>query len=348
MPPSARQADKTTGAGPSLTELAERALSWWTGELRAMVPVALLARAPSRPNCPVDLFLDGDGTLTMRAGDKVEYFAGTESLGGIMSHLQHVRGRSPAVRLDVPRGFCLIRKSILPRRALRDARRLMMLETAENTPLMPEDMYADWYVESEEPETRRLHIRHVLLARERVASIRRQLEAEGLTVARLTVGHGEGRPLPVDLLSCDEPGLRAFLRMLSWPARLGFALAIILTCTLPFLLADRVERETSVIQDQRAEIIRRLQSIPGAAPAALDLARMPPAAEVLDEIAARLPQNATLQSITLADGKVGVTLAAGEIPALLQAMAGSAVLLPAAQADPGIATFTLGRSGGVP
>ncbi|SIQ86708.1 hypothetical protein SAMN05880582_104128 [Rhizobium sp. RU20A] len=344
MPPSARHADKTIGQTPGLTELGERFLSWWLGELRAMVPAALLARSPRRAACSVEIFLDAEGSLTLRAGDRVEYVANAEALSGIAATLP-LKGRARTVRLDVPRALCLIRKSTVPKRALREARRLMAIETAENTPLSPDEVHADWYVESEEPETGRLLIRHVLLARERIAAIREALDAERLTLARLTVGHSEGRPVPVDLLSRDEPGLRAFLQTLGWPARIGFAGAVLVFCAVPFLLADRVERQTRLIEDRRADIMHRLQSIPAATPTALDLAAMPPANDVLDEIAARLPANATLQTITLADGRVNVSLGAGDVSAFAEAMMGSAILKAEPTTDPSVATFSLIRRG---
>ncbi len=344
MHPSARQADKSIGQTPALSDLGERVLSWWLGELRAMVPAALLARAPRRAACAIDIFLDEEGSLTLKAGEKVEYVADATGLSGIAAALAP-KGRARTVSLDVPRALCLIRKSTLPKRALREARRLMAIETAENTPLSPNDVHADWYVESEEPEAGRLHLRHVLLARDRIAAIRQALEAEGLTLVRLTVGHGEGRPVPVDLLSRDEPGLRAFLRTLGWPARIGLAGAVLLVCVIPFLLADRVERQTRLIEERRADIMHRLQTIPAATPAALDLAAMPSANDVLDEIAARLPANATLQTLMLADGKVTVSLAAGDVAALAEAMTGSAVLRAEPPAGSGTATFSLMRRG---
>lgn len=341
IPPS----DKITGSSSTLTEWAERFVSWWIGELRGMVPSTLLARRPRRPPCPVEIFIGADDVLTLRSGDQATIFSGMSD-DGLASHLAStLMGRTPSVRIDVPRSACLVRKSFLPRRALRDARKLLALEAAENTPLAVDDVYADWYVEGEDPHSGQLLVRHVLLARPRIAAISAVLNELDLPLARVTVGHGEGRPLPVELLSGDEPGLRAFLRNLSVRARIFWATALVLVCVLPLVLLDRMERQTAWIQTQRAAVMQQLGRLPAADPVAMALAASPPLTEVLDAISDRLPSSVTFESLALAENRLTVTLATGEPAALRAAVQGSDILTADPSADAGGLTFTVHSQG---
>jgi hypothetical protein len=348
MPPAATPTEKMTGSSSTLTEMGERFITWWIGELRAMVPSSLLARTPRRPPCSVEIFVDADGILTVRTGEHVGVFANAADTN-LAEYLSTARlGRAPAVRLDVPHSACLVRKSVLPMRALRDARKLLELEMAENTPLSPDEVHSDWYVESEDPAARQLRVRHIILARTRLAAIRSVLEAQGLPMARLTVGHGEGRPLPVELLSGDEPGLRALLRSLSWRSRIMWIVGLGLLCAVPPLVLNRVEQKTALVEARRMEIMQQLRISPAADPVAIALASLPPLADVLNEIGARFPQSAALQSLDLVDNRLTVTLSKGDPAALVSAVQGSVILDVDNSAEAGRLVFTLKAQGDRP
>ena len=348
MRPAATPTEEITGSSSTLTEMGERFLRWWLGELRALVPPSFLARVPRRPPCSVEIFLDADGVLTLHNGDHVSVFANAADTN-LVDYLSSARlGRTPAVRLDVPQSACLVRKSVLPMRALRDARKLLEVEMAENTPLSPDEVYCDWYVESEDAAAKQLRVRHIILARTRLSSICSTLEAQGLPLARLTVGHGEGRPLPVELLSGDEPGLRALLRSLPWRSRILWLTALALLCALPFLVLNRVEQRMALIEARRMEIMQQLRTSPAADPIAVALASVPPLVDVLNEIAIRFPQSAALESLSLVDNRLTVTLAAGDPAALLSAAQKSAILDADSTAEAGRVAFTLITQGDKP
>lgn len=330
----------------SIFGAAEGFLEWWINELRAMVPVALLARSSRRSSCAIDMLVAADGMVTVHSSKQTETFPPGEE-AALKAHLAALaQPKVLTVRLDVPKALCLIRKSTLPKRALRDTRKILEMEISENTPLDPGEIYSDWYVETEDPTSGQLHIRQIILSRHRVAALRQILEDEHLHLSRLTVGHGEDRPVPVDLLARDDPSFRAFLGALSWKGRLAWGLALMLLCALPFLLVARSEQQMAALQQRRAEAMRQLQSVPAADPLVLALAIQPSPALVLDDVSSSLPGDATLASLDLANGNLTVTLTAAPQTPLSVALAGSKLLVDGRDLDERSASFRLAVPGG--
>lgn len=346
MKHSSKTTKKPMDTQSSIFGIAEGFFEWWINELRAMVPAALLARSAQRSNCAIDIVLSEDGTIAVHSAKQTGIFLrGQED--ALKAHLSALaEQRVATIRLDVPKASCLIRKSTLPKRALRDTRKILEMEISENTPLDPGEIYSDWYVETEDPIAGQLHIRQIILSRHRIATLRQILEDEHLHLSRLTVGHGEGRPVPVDLLARDDPSFRAFLTALSWKGRLAWGLALILLCALPFLLVARSEQQMAALQQRRAEAMRQLQSVPTADPLALLLAIQPSPAFVLDEVSAHLPEDATLASLELVNGNLTVALATPTQTRLSAALAGSKLLVNGRDLDERRASFQLAVPGG--
>jgi hypothetical protein len=332
-------------ASSSILELVERAVSWWLGELRAMVPSSLLARAPSRLKCPLDIYLDRSGSVLVKTAAGETLFSPGEDEACAAHLADAAGGRQLKVRLDIPRSLCLLRSSTIPKRALRSARQIMAVETAENTPLSPADTHWDWYVEGEDPATGSLLVRQVLVGRDRIATACGLIGRSGLELARLTVGHGEARPLPVDLLVEQEPGFRGFLRSFSWPARILWAGSLLLAAALPSLLNDRADRQLAELQTARADAMAQLQSLPVREPDAIGMAAelraVPSMATVLDGISARLPEQAVLQAVSHSAGILTLKIASGSVEATRQSLALDPLFEPAPGSDPGTLVFML-------
>jgi hypothetical protein len=312
----------------SLREIAEQAFHWWVGELRAMVPASLIAKAPNWRTCPVDIFMTDDGALKVCSKDCETQLSGVDDVA-LREHLATLAG---AVRIDVPRHLCLMRKTVLPKRALREARVLLALETAERTPFSEDTIYSDWFVEGEEQPSGQLHIRHIILARDRIAAIREILGETGLRLARITVGHGEGRPQPVDLFAHAEPGFRGFIQTLSWPARLVWTAAMLLLLAWPYFLIDRSERQLAAFEAQRAQVMRRVQAGPAVNPAGLgaatEIMARPAMMDILNEVSARLPPTVALQSVEWLDDRLTMQLATGTAAQVRDAFNDSPLLAP--------------------
>jgi hypothetical protein len=323
---------------PSLTEQGRRLLEWWIEELRALVPSTLMARAPNQRRSDLDLFLEADGRVSAKTGNDEPVQLSDEELDQVLGALGQ-GGKPVVISLDVPQAHCLVRKSIVPRQALRDVRTILSYELTENTPLKPEAVFSDWFVEGEDPVAHTLHLRHVVLAHTHIARIMAALDHAGLSLTRLTVGHGEERPLPVDLLSATDAGLRGFLQSLSVPARLLWGVALAVLVALPFLFIDRAGRELAGLADERVLAMRALAKGPAldnaSLKAAADLSAIPSLGSILDDISVRQPASVYYTGINFNAGHLTLLPGGGDAAALRQALQDSPLfaLQPAVTVD---------------
>ncbi|SES28423.1 hypothetical protein [Rhizobium sp. NFR03] len=323
----------------TLSETVRRGVGWWLGELRAMVPAAFLARAPGKRTCDLTIRMLPDGELTVETQDTAPLAVSSLEFAGVVDAIAE-RGRSATLHLDVPRTLCLVRASTLPRQALRAARAILGHEMTESTPLRPEAVLWDWYVEAEDPVTGQLHLRQVVLGRDRIARITTVVEAAGLSLSRITVDGSQGRGLPVDLLSTDDASLRGFIKGLSRPARLLWAAALAILLCLPFLVALRSGQTLEGLTAQKLDTMTKVRGLPPLdepSLAAVDvLGRAPKLTVLLDEISARQTTDVYYTGIDLADGRIRLRLGGGDPAALRASFDRSAILtaLPAERADP--------------
>ncbi|PIK73427.1 hypothetical protein CS379_08490, partial [Methylobacterium frigidaeris] len=125
-----------------------------------------------------------------------------------------IRGGQPEGRakIVVDPAACFIRTLDLPGVALPRMRAVLAQELEAATPFRADQVFSDWYVESEDPETRTLRVRHVVLKRARLGPLLAALAEAGLTASVVAVGPAEDRTMPVDLLSSGHHALPALLR----------------------------------------------------------------------------------------------------------------------------------------
>ncbi len=292
----------------SIFGAAEGFFEWWINELRSMVPAALLAGPQCDQAAPLTYFSQQMETVTVHS---------SKPNGGLPTGpgrcpqgASFCAGRAPGFS---PFGGCF--QSVMPdpqehpaQARLKDTRKILEMEIAEKHALDPDEIYADWYVETEDPTSGQLHIRQIILSRHRIATLRQILEDEHLHLSRLTVGHGEGRPVPLIFW-------RAMIQLsgvsqcpvVERPICLGAG--AVLLCACLFCLSPE-RQQMAALQQRRAEAMRQLQAAPAADPLALSLAIQPSPALVLDELSSHLPEDATLASLELANGNLTVTLAA--------------------------------------
>jgi hypothetical protein len=325
-------------SSPSLVEQGRHLFDWWIDELRALVPASLMARAPNQRRCDVDLLLTADGNLSARNGDDSPMQISYAELDQILEAFAQSR-KPVSISLDVPVARCLVRKSVVPRQALRDVRNILSYELTENTPLKPDSVFSDWFVEGEDPTTHTLHLRHVVLAHTHIAPVLSALDHAGLSLTRLTVGHGEERPLPVDLLSATDAGLRGFLQSLSVPARLLWGVALAVLVAMPFLFIDRAGRELAGLADERTLAMSALAKGPAldnaSLKAAADLSAIPSLRSILDDVSVRQPTSVYYTAINFNGGHLSLLLGGGDAATARQALQDSPLfdLQPAVTAD---------------
>lgn len=306
-----RPIDTVAASKGSLADLARRGLDWWLDELRALVPAKLMARAETRRRIDIDLSLMPDGRVSIAFGDTPPVVLAVADLAAPFRELASA-SEAPNIRLDVPTNLCLVRRSTLPRRSLRDARLVLLNEMTETTPMSEATVHSDWYVEAEDPATGLLHLNHVILSRALIAPLTALLAQNGLAVCSITVGRAEGRPKPVDLLSDGEIGLRAFLRQLPRSTWIMTGLVAVLILGLPMLLSLRFDREIEALQTSRASLMasaRKHAALDeGTLNEAARLAALPRVSALLDALGDHLPPETYLTRLNLQGNRLELRL----------------------------------------
>jgi hypothetical protein len=329
--PMSRPLDTVSASKGSLIDLARRGLDWWLDEIRAMVPARLMARAETRRRIDIDMSLLADGRVSVQFGETPPVVLASADLAAPLRELAGAAD-APNIRLDVPTSLCLVRRSTLPRRSLRDARLVLLNELAETTPMSEASVHSDWYVEAEDPATGLLHLNHVILSRALIAPLTALLAQNGLRFCAITVGRSEGRPKPVDLLSDGEIGFRAFLRQQPRSLWIMAGLAAAMILVLPVLLSLRFDREIAALQASRANLTasaRKLAALDeGTLNEAARLAALPRASALLDAVGDHLPPETYLTRLNLQGNRLELRLATPLGDKTASALAAAKVFAP--------------------
>lgn len=306
-----RPLDTVSASKGSLIDIARCGFDWWIDEIRAMVPAKLLARAETRRRIDIDMSLLADGRVSVQFGDTQPVILSVVDLAAPFSELAGASD-APNIRLDVPSSLCLVRRSTLPRRSLREARLVLLNEMAETTPMSEATVHSDWYVEAEDPATGILHINHVILSRALIAPLTVLLAQYGLGFCAITVGRGEGRPKPVDLLSDGEIGFRAFLQQQPRRVWIMSGAAALLVMGLPVLQSLRFDHEIEALQASRAGLMasaRKHAALDeGSLNEAARLAALPRASALIDAIGDHLPPQTYLTRLNLQGNRLELRL----------------------------------------
>lgn len=339
-------ADRAEPARVDLGDAARRAFGWWVDELRALMPTALLARSSQRP-AAIDCVLLEDGTIAFGPAlpgvlpPRDDACAPEEAVSRLAAIAR--AAPRPTVRLSVPRAACLSRRSVLPARALVHAGAVLRHEIEALTPLGPDEILSDWYVETEDAEAGELHLVQIVLARPRIRAVETAFAEAGLDMTHLTVGDAEGRPVPVDLVGRREPSLRAAVLNLPRRAKVMLAGAALLVAWAPFGAARNVEAAVEAFSQARAAAPKPspMALSAGAVADFLDsVAAHRPLAALLDEIARRLPPGTSLASLHYKGDTLTIGIR-GPVEAVRAALAASAAFAAVA---PGPAPDTLALS----
>ena len=233
-------------------------------------------------------------------------------------------GRAEArAKVVVDPAACVIRTLELPSAALPRMRAVLAQELEAATPFRADQVFSDWYVEGEDPETRTLRVRHVVLKRARLAPVLAALAGAGLNPGIVAVGPAEDRTMPVDLLSSGHHALPGLLR--------GSGNLVLAAATGLFLLAAFVglrqhQAATLAALDDAFASARRAAAA-GRPPAvqagtAQILAeRGMPLARTWDAVAAVLPGTVSAETLRFTGAGLELTLRAPDPAALLAALA---------------------------
>lgn len=262
----------------------------------------------------------------------------------LADRLAAIRGGRPTLRAKVivDPAACFIRTLELPSAALPRMRAVLAQELEAATPFSADQVFSDWYVEGEDTETRMLRVRQVVLKRARLAPLLAALAEAGLSVGIVTVGAGEDRSMPVDLLSGGHhtlPGLRRG----SGNALLAAAAALFL---LGAFVGLRQHQAATLAALDEAFAGARLAAAAGRPPAvqagtaAILAERGPPLTRTWDALAAALPAAVSAQVLRVTGTGLELTLLAPDAGTALSGLArlpgfGAPVLREAAPAEGG-------------
>ncbi|KMO31036.1 hypothetical protein [Methylobacterium aquaticum] len=246
-------------------------------------------------------------------------------------HADDLAGQIAAIRGGRPEGrakvivdpaACFIRTLDLPSAALPRMRAVLAQELEAATPFRADQVFSDWYVEGENPETRTLRVRHIVLKRARLGPVLAALAGAGLTASVVAVGPAEDRTMPVDLLSSGHHALPGLLR--------SAGNLVLVAATGLFLVGACVglrqhQAATLAALDDAFATARRaaasgLPPAVQAGAAAILAERGIPLARVWDAVAAALPDTVSAQSLRLTQAGLELTLLAPDTQAVLSAL----------------------------
>ncbi len=300
-------------------DVVRRGWSWWTGELRDLIPGL---GVPSSAAADADLVVvvqDGRMAATLPALPVTSeaHAAGIEA--AIVEHVTRLARRgTPRVMIRVPVASCLERTLDLPRSARADAARIAALDLERSTPFRSQDIVSAHCVEDDGSSGRTVRIRQFVVKRARLAPVRNSLERAGARIIGADIQDAGGAVLPVNLLAADvaasghgadRPGSRIGL--------LAAALTVIV-CAIPVIdvwrheaaLAD-LRRQTSALrdrlQDADAATARAGQDIGATVALAQFKSERPPVVSVLENISRKLPDSAWLTDFRMDKEAIDIT-----------------------------------------
>ena len=279
-----------------LAALAGAGWRWWTGELLAMLPEGI-AQA-----------LRGGGAVTieLRDGDVLA----TDERGAVLLRLprQEIEGARlpPALRdrlagarivVRLPQQQVLRRAVSLPFAARRDLRRILDFELERQSPIDPEQIYADHRISHRDRRANKLKAEMRIIRRETVDNALALCRALGLDASGIVIGgeeasaaESEFRP-PRGLLARPRPRSRAVPALAAAAAALAAAAIIVplirYDAAVTALAAEVAEAKSAARATEA--LARQIGQEREKASFVLRQKEAPLLAKVLAEVARRLP-----------------------------------------------------------
>lgn len=237
-----------------LRSLADAFLTWWLGELRALVPARLAqALAAPRPTLRLDL---GPSVVIRRVADGREHAVGQiagddpAALGAVLAQLG-TEDRATGVVVRLPPDQVLRRRLELPLATARELRPLIGFELERQTPLTAEQAYFDCRVLRRDRAARRMIVALAVARREVVDRAARSVTDWGVAVDSVGVQAMAGEDWAISLLPRPPAGLDQRRRRLALAGLAG--LALVLGAALLFADGARADRNAAILQARLAE-----------------------------------------------------------------------------------------------
>ena len=315
-------------------EASRRFLAWWGEELAELVPAPLRRWAARDARRSVLAVEDGSLIHYEESGGRlVRRGAAPLPAQGASPDLANLVPRSGGpVGLRLPRSACLIRRVELPAAARRDCDKILELDLERSTPFRRQDIYCDHVVEDAPARDGKIWVRQIVVKRELIDPIARQLASAGIEIGFADCWDETGKPaLPIDLLrgARHDPG--AARHRLSPAVILGVCALVLAGSAVAIGLAKyqaalaSLEAETDAAKVKALAVRRSLTGLESALGQVAELRRLktarPPAIRILDELTRLLPDNAWVSFLKIEGEAVEVTIVApatGELLALFE------------------------------
>ncbi len=188
------------------------AWEWWTSELWSLVPSGWQAALAADPH-PVSLLVSENSfavtipSLGLRTSGRelVVVEGGWDAAKAAVARERRKWGPLLTIRLDLPKNSCLVRRKRLPKAALGHASALLALDLEGSTPFSLRDVYTHYWVPgTAHNSSAEIEVEHIVVKRNLVAHLLRDLRSTGLSPHELGVRTEDGTRLPVNLLPLSE------------------------------------------------------------------------------------------------------------------------------------------------
>lgn len=307
--------------------LAGRLLSWWLGELRALLPAGL-RRGLGLQRATLIAEPGGDGIRLARFDGSHRRDLGTLTAGKAAA--AELRGEAVRVRLAGEQG--LAKTLTLPIAAEENLREVLAFEMERQTPFPADQVYFDYRVIERRPLDKVLTARLVVAPRERVERAVEDLRAVGLPVHAVDLA---SEPLDFDACNLLPEELRAPLPRQRGVGALAAAAAVLAVIAALSPLAHgwfakrQADAEIALLRLQadsalklRAALDAELGSY---STIAADRDRRPRAVLVLEELTRIFPDTAWVSEFALVGSELEIAGTAGSAAGLVQQIEASKI-----------------------
>jgi general secretion pathway protein L len=308
------------------------ALSWWLGELVALVPAAWRARL-STSGGPLLLAIDGD-TVTISHPDGGRQAHPISPRQGkvpddIAPVLQRARRGALKICLLLPAQRGLRSRMRLPLAAEENLREAIGFELDRQTPFRADDVFFTYRLADRDTDLERLVVELTVVPRIVVTEALARAANLGLTPSRVEVADASGAPASGNLLPAGLGPSRLRAAQL-YPGALAM-LALLLAVAVVVIPLERASRTAEGLRSQvdaarkdaeagmrlQAEIARRGEESNFLANRKREL---PSVSEMLYELTRRLPDEAWLSDLHLAGSDLQFSGSAASATSLLESL----------------------------
>lgn len=293
-----------------LRRLAASFISWWFGELKALLPAQLMSWL-SPPVNELVLELTGRRLTLRHRNGKAERALGSVEIDGdpeiaksaLRPLIDDLDLDHLLVSLRLPSDFALRKVVDLPAAAEENLRQVLAFELDRLTPFSVEAVHYDVHVIERDSENRRIRVELMVLPRAAVDPSLQSLHRLGLDpdVVALPRGSHERVPWRLPLASEEPSGGRRLVR----PSTALLALAAVLLTTGVYVAFDgqrrgieALERDVATARKEAEESRRlqeQIQQLSGEGTFIIDKKQArPPVVQVLYELARALPDDTWL------------------------------------------------------